>query len=301
MYFSVIIPLYNKSQHIKRCLDSILSQSFSDFEIVVVDDLSTDNGVEIIESYSDSRIILLKNTENKGPSYSRNNGIKYSSAQFLIFLDADDYITDSNYFKNLKDVTLEYQDLKIFAVSYSKSEPLEKHPSVAWERLPRLAYHTASNAGKLILTASTVCCHRSVFEDVGAFNESMRYGEDPELWFRISMRYEILFSSYTPIVYDVSVSSSLSKVNYGNTAVGVIELLKQQLDPRFPVIYKSFRKQVLKSITLAKLKSKDPNVPLSYSIYLKPFDRTLAYGISLIPTILFIFLHKLWLLVRTDS
>lgn len=86
--FSVIVPVYNTEKYLKRCLDSIKSQSFKDYEVIIVNDGSTDNSSDIIDKYPYKVI----NQENQGLSMARNNGVKESSGEYLIFLDSDDYI-----------------------------------------------------------------------------------------------------------------------------------------------------------------------------------------------------------------
>jgi succinoglycan biosynthesis protein ExoO len=88
---SVIIPTYNVEKYIKQCIDSVLVQTYPHFEIILVDDCSTDNTVNIIKSYKDSRIRLLINDVNKGPSYSRNRAIEASKGEWIAFLDSDDW------------------------------------------------------------------------------------------------------------------------------------------------------------------------------------------------------------------
>lgn len=86
---SVIIPLYNKEAIIKRTVKSVLNQSFTYFELIIVNDGSTDNSLEIVQSISDERIVII-NQENGGPSKTRNTGAKAAKADWIIFLDADD-------------------------------------------------------------------------------------------------------------------------------------------------------------------------------------------------------------------
>ena len=86
---SVVIPLYNKEPIIAKTLKSVLSQDYSDFEIVVVDDGSTDNSVVIVEAIHDSRIRFIRQ-ENGGPSKARNTGVKNAKGEWILFLDADD-------------------------------------------------------------------------------------------------------------------------------------------------------------------------------------------------------------------
>ena len=86
--FSIIIPVYNVEKYIKKCLDSVFNQSYKDFEVIVVDDGTKDNSMELVKKY-DVKII---NQENMGLSEARNNGVKKAKGEYLIFLDSDDYI-----------------------------------------------------------------------------------------------------------------------------------------------------------------------------------------------------------------
>ena len=90
---SVVIPLYNKEPIIGQSLQSVLSQSFEDFEVIVVDDGSTDGGVAVVESFSDERIHLIRQ-ENGGPSKARNTGVKNAKGEWILFLDADDELAE---------------------------------------------------------------------------------------------------------------------------------------------------------------------------------------------------------------
>ncbi|MEN6384986.1 MAG: glycosyltransferase family A protein, partial [Phycisphaerales bacterium] len=86
---SVIIPLYNKAKYISRAIDSVLAQTFKDYEIIVIDDESSDDGPVIVRKYGESRIKLFRQ-RNAGPGAARNNGLAQSNSQFVAFLDADD-------------------------------------------------------------------------------------------------------------------------------------------------------------------------------------------------------------------
>lgn len=88
-FISVVIPLYNKEKSIAQSLQSVLNQSYTDFEIVVVDDGSTDKSVEIVEGIEDARLKLFKQP-NAGPSKARNTGVGHASGEWIVFLDADD-------------------------------------------------------------------------------------------------------------------------------------------------------------------------------------------------------------------
>lgn len=94
-FFSVIVPVYNVYDYLPECLDSLLNQTFSDFEIIIVDDCSTDNSVALAKQYVQrypDRILLIEHTVNKGLGGARNSGIEAASGQYLEFMDSDDYL-----------------------------------------------------------------------------------------------------------------------------------------------------------------------------------------------------------------
>ena len=91
---SIIIPVYNTEDYLHVCLNSILKQSYGDFEIICVDDASTDSSLEILEYFTkkDSRIKILKNDSNRGQGFSRNRGLDVAEGKYIFFLDSDDWI-----------------------------------------------------------------------------------------------------------------------------------------------------------------------------------------------------------------
>ena len=112
-YFKVIIPNYNSEKFISKCLNSILDQTFTDFDIVIVDDMSVDNSVEIIKNFNDSRIHLIENEEKRYNGGSRNVGIDYLESKYTLFIDNDDIFENNNCFQELHDFILNknYPDL----------------------------------------------------------------------------------------------------------------------------------------------------------------------------------------------
>lgn len=106
---SIIIPVYNTEQYLRQCLDSVINQTFQDIEIIVVDDGSTDNSLDLIKEYQqkDSRIILVNLCKHKGVSDAKNEGIKASKGKYIVFVDSDDWVS-KNYIKVLYDNIIKY-------------------------------------------------------------------------------------------------------------------------------------------------------------------------------------------------
>ena len=94
---SVIIPVYNAQEGIKQCIDSLLNQSFTDFEIILINDGSTDNSLEVIKKYAaDNDFIRVIDKENEGVAKTRNKGIQLANGKYIVFIDNDDFV-DSDY------------------------------------------------------------------------------------------------------------------------------------------------------------------------------------------------------------
>lgn len=113
---SVVIPLYNKEQIIERTLKSVLTQDYNDFEVVVVNDGSTDGSVEIVKSISDIHVTLIEQ-ENGGPSKARNTGVKNAKGKWILFLDADDELLPGA-LKHFDLLTKEHRDISMFVCPY---------------------------------------------------------------------------------------------------------------------------------------------------------------------------------------
>ena len=92
MKVSIVIPVYNVEKYICRCIDSVLAQSYKNFEVVVVDDQSPDRSIELVESYQSEKIRIIRHVQNRGLPASRNTGVKHCHGDYLLFLDSDDFL-----------------------------------------------------------------------------------------------------------------------------------------------------------------------------------------------------------------
>lgn len=112
---SVIIAVYNTEKYIEKCLDSLLSQTYPNIELVVVNDCSTDNSLKILKKYTKkySNIILIDNKENRGLSYSRNIGLENASGEYIGYIDSDDYVDQDYYEKFMTKIIKEKSDMAI--------------------------------------------------------------------------------------------------------------------------------------------------------------------------------------------
>lgn len=210
-YFSVIIPVFNKESFLKETINSVLAQSFTDFELILVNDGSTDKSAAIIKTLNDERIRYFE-TENGGASVARNFGIDQATATYITFLDADDYWYPDflqEMFLSIKRYPLE----KIFAGAIEIEMPEKVFPAqYSIEKKPEaqiVNYFDASVRTTAICTSCAVF-DKSIFGEIGNFDTTIRSGQDTDLWIRMGLHYPVVFVSkiLARYVYD---ASSLSK------------------------------------------------------------------------------------------
>lgn len=205
LFISIVIPLYNKARHIEDTLKAVLSQTHQDFEIIVVDDGSTDGGGEIVSNFKDSRIKFIQQ-ENGGVSKARNTGIEHSSYELIAFLDADD-IWLPEHLETINRMATHFKDAGLYATSYIiRTAQYDRHlktygiPSGNFEGIVP-DYFESVALGDNITWSSAVAVKKSVFQNVGMFPIGVRMGEDLDTWFRILLKYPICFSSKETAIY----------------------------------------------------------------------------------------------------
>lgn len=197
--FSVIIPLYNKEPHIARALDSVISQTVQDFEIIVVDDGSTDKSAEIVRTFNDSRIRLIQQ-ENAGVSAARNKGILESKAPLIALLDADDEWTPA-FLEEILKLSIRFPLAGIYSTAYCIIDPNGKKRSAIYKAIPPApwkgilpSYFLTATLGDSPICSSSVCIPRNIFSEIGLFKIGSWWGEDDDLWGRIATKYPVAFS-----------------------------------------------------------------------------------------------------------
>lgn len=217
--FSVIIPLYNKEQSITNTIQSVLDQTFQDFEIVVVNDGSTDKSVERVKAFDDPRIRII-DKPNGGVSSARNRGIKEAKYEWIAFLDGDDWWAKS-YLLTLNKLIIEYPNAGIYAGRYSYIT--NKKPIPMKNRFPNIekGYFLLSD-NLYAVSSSSLVIHKNTFDKYGCFDESLTHGEDTDMWIRIGMKESACFDNSLVSFIDVS-SNPLTK------STGKIPKLENQL------------------------------------------------------------------------
>lgn len=209
--FSVVIPLYNKELSIRNTILSVLNQSYQNFEIVIINDGSTDNSVEAVKTIKDERIRLI-HQNNQGVSSARNKGIQEAKYDWIAFLDGDD-LWEKNHLEEITKMMNIYPDDKVFVTSfeYSDNRTLFKHKRN--NSIYRVENYFKEAVDEILVWTSIVVLHIDCIKKVGLFKEFLSYGEDLELWSRISKNYSFIKSSNVTAMYKVDAEnrSSLTK------------------------------------------------------------------------------------------
>ena len=195
---SIVIPLYNKERFIKETLDSVFNQSFPDYEIIIVNDGSTDSSVFIVNAIDDQRITVLSN-QNKGVSYARNFGISKANSDLIALLDGDD-LWEQNHLENLYNLYEKFPDCGLYATAYNKKyfngEKIKaSYNGLAKEYFGIIEDYFSASIKDGIAWTSAVLIPMKTFRKVGVFDEEMRSGQDTDLWIRIALKDSIAFSS----------------------------------------------------------------------------------------------------------
>ncbi|HMK45961.1 MAG TPA: glycosyltransferase [Methanocella sp.] len=209
---SIVIPLYNKGPHIAKTLNSVFNQTFQDFEIIIVDDGSTDNGVEVVRGFSDPRIKLFQQ-KNQGPSAARNRGVEETSANMVAFLDADDEWTPAH-LETILRLRKKYPDAGLYATSYqiyiSETDirtPDYRHiPDSPWEGLLP-DYFKSGALGDAPANSSVTGIPKRIFLEAGGFPVGYWYGEEHCLLGKIALKYPVAFSRSVGMIYHTDASN----------------------------------------------------------------------------------------------
>lgn len=246
MKFSVVIPLYNTEKYIERTVKSVLNQTHREFEIIVVDDGSTDRSVEIVEKLvKEYPQVRLVKQANKLVGAARNHGIRESVSEIVTFLDADDeYLPD--FLETINRLHENFPEAGAYATAY-RIQKKEKSFIPKFSGLPKFPWegivpsYFKSGLGYHPLSSSSIAVKKSVFEDVGYFDENERYAVDLDQWVRIASKYEIAFSSSVCAVYHRDTGETLSiekRTNFDKKVANTLySLIKYKNHKKSDTIY----------------------------------------------------------------
>lgn len=207
MMFSVIMPLYNKEPYVEKAIQSVLAQTFLDYELIVMDDGSEDGSFEVakkvIETHGNCHIYRQ---QNAGVSVARNIGVALSQGTYLCFLDADDW-WEPTFLEETSRLVEEFPDAGIFGTNYTivnETKHKTRVASIGVEAGFEKGYinycRVYAKTLAMPLTSISVAIPRRVFNEMGGFPKGVKLGEDFLLWIHIALKYKVVFLN-KPLAY----------------------------------------------------------------------------------------------------
>lgn len=202
---SIVIPLYNKEKSINKTLQSVIEQTFSDWECIIVNDGSTDNSAVVCEEFINSftsthtRSIRLFSKPNGGVSSARNYGIEKSHGEYVAFLDGDD-VWEPDYLVALNQLIKDYPNAVLYGLGYGWIK--------GGERISRAGENfrgIVPNDGTWLMRfwTTTCCAPKAMIQKVGLFNDQLTHGEDLDMWWRLMLKGEVVFDNMREYAYYV--------------------------------------------------------------------------------------------------
>jgi len=261
--FSVIIPAFNRAKIINRAINSILEQTFSDFEIIVVDDGSTDDTKNKVLSIRDSRIKYIYQSNN-GVCAARNYGFSVASSEYIAFLDSDDYV-ENNWLEDFRnEILLDSPDLVFCNV---KLLDLSKNT----EKIIKASdpYSLGATAFDGIYLAGAFCVKSTFFKRIGSLDEKLKFGEFIEFRLRcIRNQNTKCFTNKLGLIYEASSDGgSTNLLNRIESNLYVLEKHKEYFDT-----HKNDKKNYLSITAVAAIKTGNYN--LGHELFKKSFFNT---------------------------
>lgn len=215
---TVVIPAYNVEKYISRCIESALGQSFKPYEILVVDDGSTDNTAKLIKNYD--KVVRYVFQENSGSSSARNFGIRQAKGDWIAFLDSDDEWLE-DHLLNFVNTVNDFSDIQWYGAPFKMLDENTRKVlfKVNKHHFKKNNIHTVFEdymnvfPPKAYLSSPTMIIHKAVFNKVGSFDTSKKTAVDLDMWFRIGLEFPKIGYSYAEaaIVYRRDFSLSTSK------------------------------------------------------------------------------------------
>lgn len=231
---SVIIPVYNKRKFLPRALRSVLRQSFRDFEVIIVDDGSTDGGIDVVRAVRDRRIRIIEQS-NQGVSAARNTGIALARGRLIAFLDADDS-WEPNFLAAIIELRRRYPAAGLYATNYCIKMPgTDSRPAAIvglpfWtDKFQSRDYFRLGTAGELPISASSVCIPRKIINEVGGFPLGEKMGEDQHVWWRICVKYPFAFDTSCLATYHRDADSRACPANVPSSELPFSLRLQKEL------------------------------------------------------------------------
>ncbi|MGO4912017.1 glycosyltransferase family 2 protein [Leeuwenhoekiella sp. W20_SRS_FM14] len=201
---TVVIPLYNKANFIKETLQSVYAQSFTDYEVVVINDGSTDGSEHHVLSLKNEKTILI-NQFNNGLSNARNTGIEHASGSIICLLDADD-LWLPNHLQKIANLVDSYPEAQLYGTAYSELLPngllVKPKTKTSFKATTLLIEdYFKTSAQQPFITPSSFGFKKKIIRTIGGFDPTITYAEDTDFFIRANLNYKLAFDATTTCHY----------------------------------------------------------------------------------------------------
>ncbi|WP_162127634.1 glycosyltransferase family 2 protein [Flavobacterium phycosphaerae] len=221
-FFTVVIPLFNKETFIVNAINSILNQTFQDFEIIVVEDGSTDKSLAKVTSIQSDAIQIIQHDKNKGLSAARNTGIQKAKADYITFLDADD-VWKPHYLAKIHSLIVQFPEAQLFATNYeelhqnnivlvSKNDKIPKTDSLIPDFFD-------CNLARPIYFPGSLCVAKTVFKAIGSFDESITFAEDVDFNIRANAQFQLAYSPEVMVTYTLFSENQITNSRFSSKTI----------------------------------------------------------------------------------
>lgn len=237
--YSVIVPLYNKEECVEKTIRSVLAQSYDDFEIIVIDDGSTDRGLAIVKGIKDKRVRVISQ-KNQGVSAARNTGIRNAKGEYICFLDADD-LWKSNFLETVNELLIEFPNAEVFCpsyeVSYGKRVVIPEWRSVDLHKNSLVNDFFEMATGAFWVThSSCAVVKKETLEGMEVlFPVGEKVYEDFDFWIRLGSKVDVAHSNkicatYMRIAPNNSRNAHAKRVVYSKTFMNTLSSMIEDIN-----------------------------------------------------------------------
>lgn len=222
-FFTVIIPLYNKEKYISEAIESILNQTFTDFEVLIINDCSTDKSVEIASKFVSEKVQIIHHEKNRGLAATRNTGIKKANSNYVTFLDADD-LWKPHFLEKIYNLIQNFPDARIFGTNYEEIwDKTIKNPHNNSDSLPENFVGYVNffkiNIKQGLYNHGSVCLHKEVYENVGFYNENIQLSQDLDFNIRANYHYKLAYDNSVQMSYFMQTDNQLTRSSIVNKTI----------------------------------------------------------------------------------